>query len=146
VLTQVAGRAGRSARGGRVIFQTYLPEQYVLQAAAHHDFNGFYERELDYRRQLGYPPFYRLARLETRDRENERAAAAAQALAEQLRHWMEAGERKASSLIGPSQCFFGKINGFYRWQIILRSPDPLAILRGRDLSGWKVEIDPPNLL
>jgi primosomal protein N' (replication factor Y) len=146
VLTQVAGRAGRSARGGRVIFQTYMPDQYVLQAAARHDFQGFYEREIEYRRQLGYPPFYRLARLETRDPQNERASSAAAELAEQMRRWIEAGDRRASSLIGPSPCFFGKINGLYRWQIILRSPDPLAILRGHDLSGWKVEIDPPNLL
>ncbi|MBI2331358.1 MAG: primosomal protein N' [Chloroflexi bacterium] len=63
-LTQVAGRAGRSSRGGKVIMQTFAPENYALQFAAGHDVNGFYERELEYRRQLGYPPFARLVRLE----------------------------------------------------------------------------------
>ena len=59
VLTQVAGRAGRSSLGGRVILQTFAPEHYVIQAAAQHDVKGFYQHELDQRKRLGYPPFSR---------------------------------------------------------------------------------------
>ena len=64
VLTQVAGRAGRSSLGGRVVLQTFAPEHYVIQAAAQHDVKGFYQHELDQRKRLGYPPFSRLVRLE----------------------------------------------------------------------------------
>ena len=57
VLTQVAGRAGRSSRGGRVVLQTFSPEHYAIQAAARHDVNGFYKEELAQRKRLGYPPY-----------------------------------------------------------------------------------------
>ena len=75
VLTQVAGRAGRSPLGGQVILQTFLPEHYVIQAASRHDYQAFYQQELEYRRQLHYPPFSRLVRLEYRHRDPERAEA-----------------------------------------------------------------------
>lgn len=65
-LTQVAGRAGRSALGGKVVMQTFMPEHYAIQFASQHDVNGFYLRELEYRKQLGYPPYAKLARLEYR--------------------------------------------------------------------------------
>ena len=61
---QVAGRAGRSPLGGKVVFQTYSPDNYAVQKAARHDFSGFYEQELSLRAKLGYPPFSRLIRLE----------------------------------------------------------------------------------
>ena len=64
VLTQVAGRSGRSPLGGRVIMQTFQPENYAIQAAARHDYAGFYQQELAFRKRIGYPPFSRLARLE----------------------------------------------------------------------------------
>jgi len=63
ILTQVAGRAGRSVLGGQVIIQTYTPEHYCIQAASRHDYETFYRQELDFRREQGYPPFRRLAQL-----------------------------------------------------------------------------------
>ncbi len=63
VLAQVAGRAGRGDRGGEVVLQTYYPEHFAIRAAAKHDYALFYEKEIGYRRQLGYPPFFRLASL-----------------------------------------------------------------------------------
>ncbi|HEX6306220.1 MAG TPA: primosomal protein N', partial [Anaerolineales bacterium] len=57
VLTQVAGRAGRSPLGGEVILQTFDPHHYVVQAAAQHDYAAFYRQELEYRRELAYPPY-----------------------------------------------------------------------------------------
>ena len=63
LLTQVAGRAGRSRHGGRVVIQSYTPDHYVIQAAAQHDYIGFYRREINYRQEYGYPPLRRMARL-----------------------------------------------------------------------------------
>ena len=146
LLTQVAGRAGRSPLGGLVILQTFQPEHYVLQAAAKYDFDGFYALELDKRRQIGYPPFCRLARLEFRHLKNEQAEQAALTMAAQLQGWIKQGGHSASEIIGPAPCYFSRLNGYYRWQVILRSPDPAAILRGRALQDWRIEIDPVSLL
>jgi hypothetical protein len=60
LLTQVAGRAGRSRLGGRVIVQTYMPDHYAVQAASRHDYQAFFVREMAERRQRGLPPFSRL--------------------------------------------------------------------------------------
>jgi primosomal protein N' (replication factor Y) len=146
VLTQVAGRAGRSPLGGQVILQTFQPDHYVIQAASHHDFAAFYRQELVHRRELGYPPFYRLVRLEYRHPRSEKAEETAHNLANQIREWIAAYDRRATDLIGPVPCFFSRISGLYRWQIVLRGPDPASLLRGRSLGEWRVEVDPPNLL
>jgi primosomal protein N' (replication factor Y) (superfamily II helicase) len=145
-LTQVAGRAGRSARGGKVILQTFMPEHYAIQFAAGHDVNGFYKRELEYRKQLGYPPFAKLARLEYRNADNVKAEAETNKLADRLKVKIEAEDRRQTELIGPVPCFFEKENGEYRWQIILRGPDPASLLRDVRLGDWRVEIAPISLL
>jgi primosomal protein N' (replication factor Y) len=146
VLTQVAGRAGRSPLGGAVVLQTFQPDHYAIEAASRHDYAGFYTRELEYRRRLGYPPFARLVRLEYRHRQADQAEAAAQELARQAREWIAAGDRRATQIVGPAPCFFERINGQYRWQLILRGPDPASLLKGRELRDWRVEVDPPDLL
>jgi primosomal protein N' (replication factor Y) (superfamily II helicase) len=157
VLTQVAGRAGRSERGGRVILQTFDPANQVIQSAARHDVNGFYQYELEQRRRLGYPPFSRLVRLEFRHADASTARAEAQKLAGKLGEILVSGSStsprmswKQTTMIGPVPSFFAKMGGYYRWQIILRGPDPLAILREdpvkRWLMDWRVEVDPISLL
>ncbi len=146
LLTQVAGRAGRSPLGGQVILQTFQPDNYVIQNAARHDYESFYEHELSMRRSLGYPPFARLVRLEYRSADNTKAEQAARRLAGQLQTWLEAEKRQLTELIGPAPCFFARQDRLYRWQIILRGPDPAGLLRGRILEGWKIEVDPPSLL
>ena len=145
-LTQVAGRAGRSSRGGRVILQTFMPEHYAIQFAAGHDVNGFFKRELEYRKQLGYPPFARLARLEYRHADNVKAEAESQKLADRLKVRIEAEGRRQTELIGPVPSFFSKVDGLHRWQIIVRSPDPASLLRDMQLRDWRIEIDPISLL
>jgi primosomal protein N' (replication factor Y) len=154
VLTQVSGRAGRSVLGGRVVLQTFQPEHYVIQAAAGHDYAAFYARELDYRRQLGYPPFNRLVRLEYRHFQATKAESEAQVLAVKLTKWIESEDLRETTLIGPAPCFFSRLNGLYRWQIILRGPNPASLLRGKIFEGtalstskgWRVEVDPLSLL
>jgi primosomal protein N' (replication factor Y) len=146
VLTQVAGRAGRSPLGGQVILQTYQPEHYVIQSATGHDFQSFYQQELEKRRQIGYPPFNQLVRLEYRHFEADQAESAAHELAHQIQDWLASGGMSATHMIGPVPPFFSRLKGEYRWQIILRGPDPGALLRGRQLRDWRIEVNPPNLL
>jgi primosomal protein N' (replication factor Y) len=145
-LTQVAGRAGRSARGGKVIMQTFMPEHYAIQAASQHDVNGFYAQELNYRKQLSYPPYTRLARLEYRHADSAKAEEESQKTASRLKVKIEAEARHQTEIIGPVPSFFAKMDGLYRWQIIVRSPDPAALLRDVKLSDWRVELDPISLL
>jgi primosomal protein N' (replication factor Y) len=146
VLTQVSGRAGRSLRGGSVILQTYNPENFVIQAAAKHDFSSFYTKELALRRAMHYPPYSRLVRLEYRHTNNQRAQAEAHTLAELIRLEMEARKMSQSDVIGPFPCFIPRLYGRYRWQLVMRGPAPASILDSLPLQNWVVEIDPPNLL
>jgi primosomal protein N' (replication factor Y) len=146
ILTQVAGRAGRSPLGGQVVLQTFMPEHYVIQAASRHDYQAFYQQELEYRRQLHYPPFSQLVRLEYRHREAERAQAYAEAMAGQIRNWIIEEDRQETELVGPTPCFFSRLAGVYRWQLVLRGPDPASLVRGRNLGDWRVEVNPPSLL
>ncbi|MFN8401278.1 MAG: primosomal protein N' [Anaerolineales bacterium] len=145
-LTQVAGRAGRSSRGGKVVMQTFAPEHYALQFAAGHDVDGFYKRELEYRSSLGYPPFAKLARLEYRSADALKAEEEAKKLANKLKVKLEAGGFRQTELIGPVPCFFAKENGEYRWQVVLRGPDPAAVLKDLRFNDWRIEIDPINIL
>ena len=146
ILTQVSGRAGRSPLGGKVILQTFQPDHYVIQAASQHDYEAFYQREIAYRRQLGYPPFLNLVRLEYRDLNPQRAEDIAKSMGKKIKTWIKEEGKRATSMIGPVPCFFSRQKGYYRWQIVLRGPDPKALLRGRNLTKWKLSVNPPNLL
>jgi primosomal protein N' (replication factor Y) len=149
LLTQVAGRAGRSQRGGRVVIQTYTPQHYAIQAAAQHDYAAFYAREIAFRQVHGYPPIRRLARLIYWDKSLAQAQAEASRMASAVQARIQTlgvlGE--ASDLMGPAPAFFARYRGQYRWQVIVRSPDPAAILRGLAIPfGWRVDIDPMSTL
>jgi primosomal protein N' (replication factor Y) len=146
VLTQVAGRAGRSTRGGRVILQTFCSENYTIQAAAQHDVQGFYEHELGQRRRLGYPPYARLLRLEYRHFDPSRAEQAARAEAARLVRLLASAPGTRTTLIGPAPCFFSKVDGKYRWQIVLRGEGFEDLLEGRRFADWRIEVDPVSLL
>ncbi len=146
LLTQVAGRAGRSPLGGVAILQTFQPEHYAIQSAAHHDSAGFYHHELDLRRAMGYPPFSRLVRVEVRDASPEIAEQRANRAAQQIQTWIQEGNFVSTELIGPVPCFYAKQNGLYRWQIILRGPDPVQVLRGKNRGEFRVTVDPADLL
>ncbi len=145
-LTQVSGRAGRSSLGGKVILQTFMPEHYAIQFAAGHDVDGFYECELEYRRQLGYPPYARLVRLEYRHADPLKAEEESQKVATRLRERIEAEKRHQTELIGPVPSFFSKVDGIHRWQIVVRGPDPVSLLHGFKLRDWRIEVDPISLL
>jgi primosomal protein N' (replication factor Y) len=146
ILTQVAGRAGRSPLGGSVVFQTYVPDEYAIQKASRHDFWGFYTQELALRKKLGYPPYSRLIRLEFRHSKEDQARLMAERMAEKLGFWIQAGKFRQSDWIGPVPCFYQRLDGIYRWQIILRGPKPVDIIRDQDLGEAIVTVDPVSLL
>jgi len=146
LLMQVAGRAGRSPLGGSVIIQSFMPDHYTIQAAASHDYAHFYQQELAYRRDLNYPPFIELVRMEYRHASDEKAKAAARLMAERLQNWIREKGRRSIEIIGPVRPFYERINNLYRWQLILKGPNPAALLSGETLPDWRVEVNPPSLL
>jgi len=123
-----------------------MPEHHILQAAAHHDYAEFYAHEIRQRKALGYPPFRRLARLVYRHADPAHAETEAGVVARQLAFRITDKKIPATDLAGPAPCFFGKVADTYRWQIIVRSPDPAAVLRGLLFKGWAVDVDPVSLL
>jgi len=129
-----------------VILQTFDPSQPAIQAAARHDFMQFYREEIQARKRLGYPPFNRLVRLEYRHLNESKAQQEARQAAEKIRVWISEENYSATDLIGPVPCYFARVNGMYRWQVILRGPNPVEILREHPLADWRIEVDPPNLL
>ena len=147
LLTQVAGRAGRSALGGQVIIQTYHPDHYAIVAAGHHDFESFYRQEMAFRREQGYPPLRRLARLLFQSSKQAKAEAETRRVADFLRSEIQRQELTDTDLVGPAPCFFAQQRGEYRWQVVIRAPDPAVLLRQVALEmGWRIDVDPTDLL
>lgn len=147
VLAQVAGRAGRGLLGGRVIIQTYQPEHYAIQAAADHDYAGFYIDEIRFRTQHTLPPFRRLAKLVLIDPINDRGRYAAEQLARGLRLHVREKELAATEILGPVPPFFSRVDGRFRWQIVIRTPDPIRLLADFTVPHpWQVDIDPVSTL
>ena len=137
LLTQVAGRAGRSDRGGRVIFQTFQPDNYAIRAAAAYDAEGFYKTELEFRQRAGYPPYSRLLKIEFRHSKEPLAQQAAMNAAKELQAGIALSGYRNTSIIGPVPCFYQKRAGYYRWQVILRGADPALVLRDHPISDLK---------
>ncbi len=147
LLVQVAGRAGRSPLGGRVIIQTYHPELPLIRAAAAHDYGAFCRNELVDRHQGHYPPFKRLARLVFTGSGARRAEEEAEGMAQTLKaHSARQGE-PGVEIVGPAPCFYGKLRGQHRWHIVIRANEPEAVLRPITLPlGWRVDVDPTDFL
>jgi primosomal protein N' (replication factor Y) len=150
LLTQVAGRAGRGAAPGRVIVQTFNPEHFCIQTAAQHDYATFSEVEISVRRQYGYPPFRRLVKLVYEHHDRYSAQVESMALAEALERVIQSRRLRETDLVGPAPAFMERLRGRYRWQIILRGPDPLQALRALApdalAPGWAVDVDPATSL
>jgi primosomal protein N' (replication factor Y) len=155
LITQVAGRAGRGDRAGRVLIQTYHPEHYALRHACAQDYDGFYEEEIRYRKSLSYPPFVSLAALLVRGDDLTKT----HALAVELKRALdEANADRACRVLGPAPAPLARLRGEHRIQILIKSRSrprlratlDLAIAdvseRGYDLHNVNVEIDPVNLM
>ncbi|MBE7465772.1 MAG: primosomal protein N' [Planctomycetes bacterium] len=151
LLEQVAGRAGRSAKGGRVIVQTHLPEDPAVRFAARHDYAGFAEAELQVRRQFGYPPFTVLARVLVRGKDAEATRRAANEAAAKLRD--PAAQRKIQ-VLGPSPAPLARLENLYRFHLLLKAPDgacladlfELAALDKMRGAEFQVDVDPLSML
>jgi len=123
LLSQVAGRAGRGEAPGKVLVQTFHPEHYLFQLVQSQDWVGFYEREIEIRRRLGYPPFTRLA-LARLDGPFEAAVAReAQRLTAALKREVERDGQLRSrvQVLGPAPAGLSRLQGRYRWQLLLKS-------------------------
>jgi primosomal protein N' (replication factor Y) len=144
LLCQVAGRAGRGVKAGKVIIQTYSPDNYVIEAAARHDYLGFYNREIDYRRQYNYPPFSQLVRLVYSHTNEELCRHEAERV---YRLITDSWQLTADSIIGPAPTFAFRSRGKYRWQLFLRGADPTRILSQLTLPrGWTIDVDPVGMI
>ncbi|MDX1413159.1 MAG: primosomal protein N' [Candidatus Promineifilaceae bacterium] len=147
LLAQVAGRAGRGLLGGRVVFQTYQPHHYAIQAAAEHDYAAFYLEEIRFRTKQMLPPFRRLAKLVLADPIANRGQRLAEQLASKLRVYIRRKALTATELIGPVPPYFSRVDGRYRWQIIIRTPDPTRLLSDFAVpKNWTLEVDPVSTL
>ncbi len=116
LLTQVAGRTGRGKKKGKVIFQSYSPGHYSIQAAKDHDYSKFFHQEIKLRKQLNYPPFSYLVNIiiKGEDRKPVRSGAI------ELGLFLNKYNKKILKKMGPSAAPLTKLHNKYRWQIILK--------------------------
>ncbi len=155
LLTQVAGRAGRGSRPGRVYFQTYASGHYAVEAAREQDYAGFYEMEMTFRREVEYPPVARMINLllDGKDEQTviDQAEELGRALEERLPEF--AG---AVSILGPAPQSLSRLKGKYRWHLTLKGKDhrklrelaeaALAHPSKRPSVRLSVDVDPVSLL
>ena len=156
LITQVAGRAGRGSLPGRVLIQTFHPRHYALRHACAQDYEGFFDEEINYRRNLSYPPFVALASLLVHGDDLTRV----QATADLLRGALDrANTDRACRVLGPAPAPLARLRGEHRVQLLLKSRSrprlrtlvemalgEAANTPGCDPGSINVEIDPVNLM
>jgi primosomal protein N' (replication factor Y) len=123
LLTQVAGRAGRGELPGEVIVQTFTPFHQAIQAARQLDYDGFCDKEFEFRRELGYPPFGRLLCVAIRGMDEAKVIRVAESFAEQLKPRLSPQVQVA----GPAPAPLARAKGQFRYQLILRAPTSHAM-------------------
>ncbi|MCQ2739344.1 MAG: primosomal protein N' [bacterium] len=157
LLTQVAGRAGRGEYKGKVLFQTYNPDYYAFQSAKSQNYEKFYETEIKARQEFDYPPFSKIARIILSSLNNYRAEKSAMEIALRLNTMIDKfGFGEHLEILGPSPCIISKINGYYRFQILIKNK---LFQKGHDfiskfLNGitlpkdikMAIDIDPSDIL
>jgi primosomal protein N' (replication factor Y) (superfamily II helicase) len=143
LLCRVAGWSGRGFKAGKVIIQTYSPDNYAIKAAARHDYLGFYRDEINYRRQYNYPPFSQLIRLVYSHTNIELCQREVKRLSQSLSDIVKDVNDTELSLIGPMPTFISRLRGRYRWQIILCGSNVTDLLSNLNLpAGWDIDVDP----
>jgi len=155
LITQVAGRAGRGDRPGRVLIQTYHPYHYALQHACAQDYEGFYDEEIRYRQNHSYPPFVALATLLVHGPDLERVRSVALELRKELD---VANHERSSRILGPAPAPLARLKGEHRYQLLIKSRSrrhlreiadkALKVLssRGTNLRSINLEIDPVSIM
>jgi primosomal protein N' (replication factor Y) len=132
LISQAAGRAGRGEKGGEVIIQTHHPQNYAVQFAANQDYKGFYNEEIKWRREFGYPPFAKLIKIFVEDYSREKAKKKAFALKKLL---------EGQEVLGPSEERRSG-SGKYRLQLLLKLKEKMEIREILKQKGIKVDVDP----
>ena len=118
LLTQVAGRAGRGNSPGKVVLQTYFPDHYAVQFAARHDFQGFYDKELQFRSWMHYPPYSAIANVLIRSEKLDDALT----WSGELGRWFEKTRHEGIRVLGPAAAPIARLKRDYRYHFILKSP------------------------
>jgi len=155
LITQVAGRAGRGDRPGRVLIQTYHPYHYALRHACAQDYEGFYEEELRYRQNHSYPPFVALASVLVHGPDLGRVRSDALELRKQLD---TANQERKCRVLGPAPAPLARLKGEHRFQLLIKSRSRKhlrevadAALKkaadgGMNLRTVNLEIDPVSIM
>ncbi len=160
LLAQVAGRAGRGEKTGRVIMQTYTPDHFTIEASVHQDHEEFFNQESPFRKALGYPPYTRLIQLKISGKDEKKVAGHARRLAEIMADDLkkEGDGGVPVDILGPIEASITRISGRFRWQLLLKSPSAgrikelvLSALAHPDIKGVRhsrvaVDVDPYSLL
>ena len=150
LLTQLAGRAGRGERPGRMVIQTFLPEHYAIQAALRQDDAAFAEQEMRFRRIFHYPPYTRMVQLLLRDRSRERGLERLTEIARRLARHPRAGELRVT---GPATAPLERLRGEWRLQLLVRGAQGSLVrqaireaLGDKPHAGLAIDVDPYHLL
>ena len=138
LLTQAAGRAGRGRRPGEVIIQTYSPDHYSIRMAARQDYEGFYEKEMNYRDLMGYPPASQLMAVLMTGSDENKLTTAAEYLKKYAIRVSADGEVQ---VIGPASPSVGKVNDVYRKVIYLKSEEYQVLVRIKNHMERYIEIN-----
>ncbi|HVU67412.1 MAG TPA: primosomal protein N' [Ktedonobacteraceae bacterium] len=146
LLTQVAGRAGRGSEAGRVIVQTFNPQHFCIDAASRHSYHEFYAAEIEARRRYGYPPFRQFVKLTYSHENRLRAQNEALLLREKLDRWIERLGLEQTDIVGPAPAIMERLQGKYRWQLILRGHNLQVLLRVLHAPGWQIDIEPVSMM
>jgi primosomal protein N' (replication factor Y) len=154
LISQVAGRAGRGPEPGEVVIQTFDPENYALKCAVNHDYLEFYRQEIEFRRELHYPPFSTIINIVSQDADSRVAKARLDTLLGLIKS-TPMSERRGVEIIGPQPAVLEKLRGKFRWHLLIRSKDrdvALSLLR-RQLDANQelrrhltVDVDPTSML
>ena len=145
LLAQAVGRAGRGDRPGTAFIQTYRPEHRAIRAVVERDAEAFYDEELALRERFGSPPFGRLVKLTVGLPEREDAEREALSMAERLR--TAARERGLPvQVAGPAPAYIARRGDRWRYNVVLRGPDPVALLDPVPGAPWSIDVDPESLL
>lgn len=155
LITQVAGRAGRGDRPGRVLIQTYHPYHYALRHACAQDYESFYDEELRYRQNHSYPPFVALASLLVHGPDLGRVRSDSLELRKQLD---AANEERKCRMLGPAPAPLSRLKGEHRFQLLIKSRNRKELRRvadaalknavdgGMNLRTVNLEIDPVSIM
>jgi primosomal protein N' (replication factor Y) len=146
LLAQAVGRAGRGDRPGHAFIQTYQPEHPAIVAVAQDRAAAFYDAELDLRRRFGSPPFGRLVKLTVALPDRDDAEKAGRELAERLKDRAARGIGGRVQVSGPAPAFIAKRGDRWRFNVVLRGDDPVAVLGDPPGAPWSIDVDPESLL